>query len=572
MTITEPEPSTINSSGPQLKLVSPEAAPLLVPKLTDDHLATLRSYGTSEPTVIGQVLFAAGDPTYDLMVVLEGEVEVFDIHQGCPRPIATLRPRDFIAELNLLTGQRVYVTAVVSQAGSILRIPRQAVMALIGADGALADLLVQTMFRRRQAFSLIGSGIQIVGSRSSPDAQRLREFAARNRLAHNWIDLDRDPAATLWLRTLGVEPGQTPAVLLGGSALLANPTNAQLAAAAGITEDPQGGSVYDLVVVGAGPAGLAAAVYGATEGLTTAVVDRIAAGGQAATTSRIENYLGFPTGISGEEFGERAHLQAQRFGAEMFIPRRAVALSHPDGHYAVTLDDGMQLFGKSVILATGVSYRRLDVPGIERFENLGVFYSPLDPARDVEPGETVVIIGGGNSAGQAAVALAAHGHPVVMAVRGRSLASSMSTYLLDRISHMPQISVHPTTLVTEVVGDGQLRSVILQNLESQEVTTIDTPYLLAMIGAQPHTEWLGDTIARDDHGFILTGDAVPRSLLTDETWCALGRLPYLFETNLPGVFAVGDVRANSVKRVAAAAGEGSMAMRLVQEFIGRVPA
>ena len=342
-------------------------------------------------------------------------------------------PRDFIAELDLLTGQRVYATFVVTQAGSILRVPRPAMKTIIEADSALGELLVQTLFRR-QALLLLRSGMQLIGSRYSPDTQRLREFAARNRLAYSWIDLDTDPVAPALLRTLGLELRDTPVVLLGGAAVLVNPSSAEFATAAGIAEDPVPGSVFDLLVIGAGPAGLGAAVYGATEGLSTAVIDALAAGGQASTTSRIENYLGFPTGVSGTEFGERAQLQAQRLGAQMFVPHAAVSLSHSEGYYHVSLDNGVELLGKAVIIATGVTYRGLDVAGIERFEGLSVFYSPVD-ADKVEAGEPVVIVGGGNSAGQAATALAASGHRVFVLVRGDGLAQTMSTYLLDRIEH-----------------------------------------------------------------------------------------------------------------------------------------
>ena len=570
MTITELPASLDRDVSPQTDLVSPEYAQLLLPKLTDEQLATLMAYGTIEPTHVGEILSASGDLTYDLMVILEGEVEAFDTYAGSRRLIVTLRPRDFLAELNLLTGQRVYVTSVVTAAGSILRVPRQSVRAVIDADGALGELLVQTMFRRREAFLLIGSGVQIVGSRYSPDTQRLREFAARNRLAYNWIDLDNDPAAPTLLRTFGVEPRDTPLVLVGGTTVLTNPSNAGLAAAAGIAEEPTSGSIFDLLVIGAGPAGLAAAVYGATEGLSTAVVDAVAPGGQAATTSRIENYLGFPTGVSGEEFGERALLQAQRLGARLFVPHGAVSMSHPDGHYLVTLDNGAELLGKAVIIATGVTYRRLDVPGLERFDGTGVFYSPVD-AQHVEPGEPVVIVGGGNSAGQAATALAAGGHDVVIVVRGAALAETMSTYLLDRIEHEPRISVRTNCEVRAAEGDERLEVLVLEDTATAERVEVRAHYLFVMIGAAPHTDWLAGSVERDRYGFIRTGDDISPAVLAEGSWAGAARPnPFFLETSLPGVFAVGDVRAGSVKRVAAAVGEGSMAVKLVQQYLGQV--
>jgi thioredoxin reductase (NADPH) len=549
-------------------VVSAEYAQLLLPKLTDEQLATLTSYGTTEQTSVGQILAAAGDLSYDLMVVLEGDVECSDMHEGHRRALLIHGPRDFIAELDLLTGQRVYATFVVTRPGSILRVPRPAMKTIIEADSALGELIVQTLFRRRQALLLMGSGMQLIGSRYSPDTQRLREFAARNRLAYSWIDLDNDPVGPALLRTLGLELHDTPVVVLGGSSVLVNPSSGEFATAAGIAEDPVSGSAFDLLVIGAGPAGLGAAVYGATEGLSTAVIDALAVGGQASTTSRIENYLGFPTGVSGTEFGERAQLQAQRLGAQMFVPHGAVSLSHSEGYYHVSLDNGAELLGKAVIIATGVTYRGLDVAGIERFEGLSVFYSPVD-ADKVEAGEPVVIVGGGNSAGQAATALAASGHCVSVLVRGDGLAETMSTYLLDRIEHDTHITVYPRSVVAAVHGDRQLDSVVIEDRLTGEQTDVRTHYLFAMIGAEPHTSWLDAAVQRDRSGFIPTGDDIPAAVLSDNNWAAVGRGPYLLESSLPGVFAVGDVRAHSVKRVAAAVGEGSMAVRLAQQYLGR---
>jgi thioredoxin reductase (NADPH) len=552
----------------QTGLVSPEDAQQLLPKLTDEQLAIFKSYGTTEQTSVGQVLASAGDLNYDLIVVLDGLVECSDVHDGRRRPLLHHGPRDFIAELDLLTGQRVYATFVVTQAGSIIRVPHAAVEKIIEADRALGELLVQTLFRRREALLLLRSGIQLIGSRYSPDTQRLREFAARNRLAYAWIDLDTDPVAPALLARLRIEVRDTPVVLLGGAAVLVNPSNVEFATAAGITGAPPAGGVFDLLVVGAGPAGLAAAVYGATEGLATAVVDALAVGGQASTTSRIENYLGFPAGISGTEFGVRAQLQAQRLGAQMFTPHAAVSLRHADGYYRVTLDNDTELLGKAVIIATGVGYRRLDVADIERFERVGVFYSPLD-ADQVADGEPVVVVGGGNSAGQAATALAESGHPVSVLVRGDGLAATMSTYLLDRIEHDPHITVRPQAAVAAVQGDRRLESVVIEDRRTGERTQVGTHYLFVVIGGEPHTGWLDGAVERDGYGFIPTGDDISPAELSDNNWAALGRSPYLLETSMPGVFAVGDVRAKSVKRVAAAAGEGSMAVRFAEQYLGQ---
>jgi thioredoxin reductase (NADPH) len=560
-----------NAAGlnPQAGLMSAENTQLLVTKFTDRQLATLMRYGTTEETSVGQVLAAAGDLSYDLMVVLEGQVECSDIHDGRRRSLLVHGPGDFIAELDLLTGQRVYATFVVIQAGSIIRVPRGAVKTVMEADSVLGELLMQTMFRRREALLLLRSGVQIIGSRYSPDSQRLREFAARNRLAYSWIDLDSDPVAPLLLQTFRLEVSDTPVVLLGGAAVLVNPSNGEFATAVGIAAEPISGSVFDLLVIGAGPAGLGAAVYGATEGLSTAVVDAVAPGGQASTTSRIENYLGFPTGVSGTEFGGRALLQAQRLGAEMFVPHTAVSLSHPGGYCHLTLDNGAELSGKAVIIATGVGYRGLDVAGTKQFQGLGVFHSPLD-ASQVETGEPVVIVGGGNSAGQAATSLAASGHRVFVVVRGDGLAKTMSAYLLYRIDQDTHITVVPRTEVTALGGDRRLESVLVEDRLTGQHTEIRTHHLFVMIGGEPRTAWLEGAVQRDRYGYIPTGENIPAAVLSDNNWAALGRGPYMLETSLPGVFAAGDVRADSVKRVAAAVGEGSMAVRFAQQYLGQV--
>ena len=559
----EPPPE----SAPQTELVSPQEAQLLLPKLSDEQLDVLRSYGTEEPIVASQVLSAAGDPSYDLMVILGGEVTAFDCHAGKRREIVRLRARDFIAELNLLTGQTVYVTSEVTQPGSLLRVPRQAVRLVIDEHPDLGELLLQTMFRRRQAFLQIDAGLQIIGSRFSPDTQRLREFAARNRLAYAWVDLDRDAGASELVHDLGFSPRQTPVVILGGNAVVANPSNVELADAVGIADEPPTDQVFDLLVVGAGPAGLAASVYGSSEGLATATIDAVAPGGQAATTSRIENYLGFPSGVSGEEFGERAHLQALKFGTHLMVAHAAVSLSRPDGYFELTIEDESRLLAKSVILAAGVHYRRLDISGIERFEGLGVTYSPMDAERDLEDDEPAVIVGGGNSAGQAALHFAGIGHRVYLVVRGRGLAPSMSSYLMDRIAHDARITTLFRTAVSEVHGQGRLESVVTRNLDTKAETQFSTHALCLLTGAEPRTDWLAGVVERDNNGFVVTGPALSGTSLATNDWRALGRDPFLLETSLPGVFAAGDIRANSIKRVASAAGEGSMAARFVQQYL-----
>ena len=527
----------------------PQSAPdirLVRPRLSEDQLATLQQYGTVEPTTVGQVLFAAGDPSYDLIVLLEGTVEVSVVHDGKPWPIAAAGPRDFLAELNLLTGQRVYFTGVVTEAGSIVRVPRDRVGEVIDRHGDLGAFLLQEMFRRRQIFLQSRAGVQVVGSRYSPDTQRLREFATRNRLAHSWIDMDNDPAAAVLLDSVGVHPGDTPAVLFEGTGVLCNPSNAQFAQAVGITGAPASGQTYDLIVIGAGPGGLAAAVYGASEGLTTAAVDAVAAGGQASTT-RGSRTISAPL---------RVCLCVFFFFFFFFFfilffffffffppaapprPHRAVGLTWPDGHYLVALEDGSQLAGNRLSRPPGsatcdLTYR------LEPSKAWACSTAPSARFMTSSRASRVVIVGGGTPLARLPWRWPGAGHQVHIAVRGPALAASMSTYLLDRIARDGRICVHVETTVSELHGARQLESVALRSRGSAEPATVQTHYLLAMIGAEPHTEWLPPEVARDKKGFILTGDAVPPAFRHSHEWSALGRAPYLHETSLPGTFAVG---------------------------------
>ena len=324
-----------------------------------------------------------------------------------------------------------------------------------------------------------------------------------------------------------------------------------------------------MAVVGAGPAGLAASVYGASEGLATAAIDGMGVGGQIGTTSRIENYLGFPVGVSGEEFAERSLVQALRFGATLLVPETAAGLAGHNDDYVIRLDDGGELAARTVIIATGVAYRQLDAAGLDRFEGAGVFYTPLAAQDQIRPGDPVVIVGGGNSAGQAATWLADHGHPVTVVIRGEGLAASMSQYLLDRITRHPAITIMSRCAVREVDGAERLERVTVEDLTTSTRRTLATAALFVLIGAEAHTQWLAEAIELDSHGFIVTGPDLSGHARTTPGWEKLGRDPYLLETSLPGVFAAGDVRSNSVKRVASAVGEGSIAIRFASEHLSR---
>ena len=413
------------------------------------------------------------------------------------------------------------------------------------------------------------TGLQIIGSRSSPDARRLREFAARNRLLYVWVDLDSDPAAGVVLANHGLGPGDAPVVVMRGGEVLRNPPNGQLARAAGIGTGAVPRKTFDVAVVGSGPAGLAASVYGASEGLATAAIDSMAVGGQIGTTSRIENYLGFPVGVSGEEFAERSLVQALRFGTTLLVPRIATGLTGHGDDYVIRLDDGDELAARTVIIATGVTYRQLDAAGLDRFEGTGVFYTPLAAQDQIRPGDPVVIVGGGNSAGQAATWLADHGHPVTVVIRAQDLTASMSQYLPDRITRHPAITIMPRCEVREVDGAGRLERVTIEDLITSTRRTLAAAALFVLIGAEAHTQWLAESIELDSHGFIVTGPDLSRPARNAPAWEKLGRDPYLLEASLPGVFAAGDVRGSSVKRVASAVGEGSIAIRFASEHLGR---
>src|SRR5215470_9963248 len=547
----------------------PGTDPFLAPPLNDEQLALLRRYGQERPTRPGQVLFREGDRAYDFIVVLSGAVSVVDHEAGMVRELAILGPGRFVAELSLFTGERVFATAVVREPGSVLVVPVDRLQEVIAQDQTLSDVIVQVILRRRQWFAQQRAGLRIIGSRTSPDARRLEEFATRNRLLHVWVDLDTDPTARAALAQHGLGPGDAPVVVMRGGEVLRNPSNGQLARAAGLGTGEVPTKTFDVAVVGAGPAGLAASVYGASEGLATAVIDSIGVGGQIGTTSRIENYLGFPVGVSGEEFAERSLVQALRFGATLLVPSTAAGLTRHGDDYVIRLEGGDELAARTLIIATGVAYRQLDAAGLDRFEGAGVFYTPLAARDQIMPGDPVVIVGGGNSAGQAATWLADHAHPVTVVIRGENLAASMSQYLIDRIAQHPAITIMFRGAVREVDGTGRLERVVVEDLTTSARQTLPAAALFVLIGAEAHTQWLAESIDLDSHGFIVTGPDLSGQARTAPAWERLGRDPYLLEASLPGVFAVGDVRSRSVKRVAAAVGEGSIAIRFANEHLSR---
>jgi thioredoxin reductase (NADPH) len=536
-------------------------------RMTDAQVALLRAHGIKHATTRDEVLFCEGDRTYDFLVILAGSVAVVDGYGRAERELAVGLPGDFLAELNLLTGERVYTTAVVREPGVVLAVPVAELRTLLGTHPDLGDLVVPVLMARRRWLEERQAGFELIGSRYSPDTGRLREFASRNRLAHSFVDLDRDPAAARMLQDLGASPTQSPVVLLRGGEPLLNPSDAQLASAVGLTAAPDAEALLDLLVVGAGPAGLAAAVGAASEGLRVAVLDSVGTGGQIGTTSRIENYLGFPVGISGAEFATRAVVQAQRFGATMIVPATASGHRVEGGCQIVAARDRPELTSRSLIVATGVQYKRLPVAGIDRFEGTSVFYTPLAAGNRLEDHEPVIVVGDGNSAGQASTWLADAEHHVTMVFRRADLSRTMSAYLIDRIDRTANIDLLPFSEVVDIRGATRLDGVLVADHRTGLRRSVDAGAMFVMIGAQPQTGWLADSVRMDDAGYILTGDALGTAIRDIEPWLRLGRSPYPLETSQPGVFAAGDVRANSLKRVGSAVGDGSLSARLVHDWL-----
>jgi thioredoxin reductase (NADPH) len=530
------------------------------PRLGDDAVAAVEEHASRRPMTVGEVLFADGDATYDFFVVLSGKVAIVQ-NPGCDdeKTIGIHGERRFLGELNLLTGEGVYLTARVVEPGEVLQMSRKALLELLEREQSLADLILRAYLARRALLIGLGAGPRVIGSRFSRDTQRLRVFLARNRFPHGFLDLEEDSGAEALVRQLGLQPQETP-IVIHGHEMLRNPSNDELARALGVRRPSKGESVCDLLVVGAGPAGLAAAVYGASEGLATVTLDAVAAGGQASTSTRIENYLGFPGGISGMELAERAILQANRFGARLLVPAEATGFSRHEDHYRVRLANEENVDARTVVIATGARYRKLDVPRIDELTGLGVYYAATPMEAEMCSGSEVSIVGGGNSAGQAAVFLSRKVRQVTLMIRGPDLARTMSRYLIDQIDRIDNIDVRSATQVDELLGDRGLEALMVRN-GNGERTRLEAKALFVFIGADPRTGWLTDEVLLDGKGFVLTGSELAAASDVGEAQ------PLALETSAPGVFAVGDVRAASIKRVASAVGEGSMAVRLVHQHL-----
>lgn len=534
------------------------------PTLNTEDVALIAELGVRRQVSQGEHLYRAGDVSYDFFVLVNAEVEIAVSVDGGENVIARHGPGRFLGELNMLSGLRVFVSARVVTPGDVIVVRRDRLRQLMATNPRLGDIILAAFVARR-GLLMTGAApaVRVIGSRFSPESLRVREFLARTRIPHEWLDPDRDEQVDDVLREFGVSATELPVVIATGT-VLRRPTPGELASYLGLTIESLPERCFDLVVVGGGPAGLAAAVYGASEGLRTLGVEMTVPGGQAGTSSRIENYLGFPMGVSGSELTQRAIVQAEKFGANLTVPCAAVSLRNHAGHLVVRLSDGSEVAGRAVIAATGAAYRRLDAARLSEFEDNGVYYAATEMEARMCAGSPVVVAGGGNSAGQAAVFLSQRGSPVTIVIRGSDLAKSMSRYLVERIEADSRIGVRTDTTIAALDGDLTLRALHVKGPDGESV--LDCSALFSFIGAEPASGWISGCAALDERGFVLTDLSLSGEHL-DETWMALARLPLPFESSHPGLFAVGDLRSGSTKRVAAAVGEGSSAVRSVFQYL-----
>jgi thioredoxin reductase (NADPH) len=539
----------------------------LFPKLSPAQIARIELLGRRRPIARGDVLMDIGDRSLAFFVVLKGEIEVLRQSETGEALIVTLRAGQFSGEANVLTGRRAIARLSVSEDGEVIELSRDQLLGLIQTDTELSEILMKAfILRRTELISQHFSDVVLIGSMHSAGTLRVREFLERNGHPYVYVDLDRDTDAQEMLDRFQVSEADVPVLVCRGRTALKNPTNQQIANCLGFNDAIDRTHLRDIVVVGAGPAGLAAAVYGASEGLDVLVLEVNVAGGQAGSSSRIENYLGFPTGISGELLTARAYAQAQKFGAEIAVAKGATAVACGGHPYAVTMDDGGRVPARTVIIATGAQYRRPALANLAQFEGSGIYYAATEMERQVCAGEEVAVVGGGNSAGQAAVFLADKCRRVHVLVRGDGLADSMSRYLIRRIEDNPLIELRTHTEIVELEGNGRLERIKWRAGQSGAVESRDIHHVFMMTGAVPNTAWLSGCLALDDKGFIKTGPALSPEDLAAAKW-PLTRPPYLLETSRPGVFAVGDVRGGNIKRVASAVGEGSIAVAFVHQVL-----
>jgi thioredoxin reductase (NADPH) len=537
------------------------------PSLSAAQIERIAARGAQRSVAAGDVLYEQGAANVPFFVLLSAELEaVRPTELG--RHLIELRGRgQFAGEISTLSGRPALLRIAVTKSGDVIELDRQAFLNLVQTDSEIGQIIMEAFILRRVGLMTSGIGdVVLIGSAHSGGTLRLKEFLSRNGHPYAYLDLENDPDAENFLTTFGVAADEIPVVICAGKNVLRNPTNRELAQCLGFNESIDRGKVRDLIVIGAGPSGLASAVYGASEGLDVLVIETNAPGGPAGTSSRIENYLGFPTGVSGGELAARAYAQAEKFGAELLIDQ-VTRLSCGDRPYTVSLESGTTIAAKTIIIASGAQYRRPPIENLAKFEGAGVYYGATFVEAQLCGGDDVLVVGGGNSAGQAAVFLSGTARKVYMAIRAANFAQSMSRYLIRRIEDTPNIEVHPRTEVIALKGDRWLESLRWRNADTNAVDDLPIHHVFMMAGAEPNTAWLDGCVALDEKGFIKTGSEMSIDDLAAAHW-PLTRPPYLLETSLPGVFAVGDVHAGSVKRVASAVGEGSIAISFVHQVLG----
>ncbi len=559
--------TAMTTATPTFPLTAGARADQVFPTLTPAQVARVAAHGRVRRVDQGDVLVEAGQQTARFFVVTEGLIEVVRPIGAAEDSVALFRPGQFTGEVNVLSGRRGFGRVRAAEPGEVIEVDRENLLTLVQTDSELSEILMRAFLLRRVQLIARGLGdVVLVGSTHCAGTLRIKEFLTRNGHPHTYLDLDRDAGVQDLLDRFRVGVADIPVVICRCTVVLRNPTNQQIAECLGFNDAIDRTHLRDLVVVGAGPAGLAAAVYAASEGLDVLVLESTAPGGQAGASSRIENYLGFPTGISGQELAARAYNQAQKFGAQLMVGNDAKRLTCDRQPYTIELDEGPRVPARAVIIASGAEYRRLSISNLAQFEGTGVYYAATFMEAQLCGGDEVVVVGGGNSAGQAAVFLAQTARRVHMLVRSSGLAETMSRYLIRRIEDHPAIVLHVRTEIVGLEGDHHLERVTWRDNQSGRVETLDIRHVFSMTGAMPSTAWLQGCLALDAGGFIKTGPDLSPEDLAAARW-PLGRAPHLLETSLPGVFAVGDVRSGSVKRAASAVGEGSIAIAAVHQVL-----
>jgi thioredoxin reductase (NADPH) len=545
-----------------------DRAAQMFPRLTSAQIDRVASVGKKRDVRAGEILFDAGDQNTRFFVVTSGALEIVRPLGDREEPVTLHGAGEFTGEINMLSARRSLVRARMKSDGSVIAVDRDDLRVLVHRDSELSEILMRAFILRRVALMAQDShDLVLLGSRHSGSTQLIREFLSRNGQPFTYQDVETDPSVQALLDRFHIGVGDVPVIVCRGGHVLKNPTTEALATALGLGSTLDGNNVRDVVVVGAGPAGLAAAVYGASEGLDVLVIESTAPGGQAGTSSRIENYLGFPTGISGQALAGRALSQAEKFGAEVVIGRTVTRLDCDSKPYSIHLSDGQIIRTRSIVIASGVRYRKLDLPSLPRYEGAGVYYCATFLESQLCQGEEVAIVGGANSAGQAAVFLAGNAKRVHMLVRRPGLSQTMSRYLVQRIENLSNITLRARTQIDSLDGEKGLERITWRHIDSGERETRDIRNLFLMTGADPNTAWLDGCLVLDDKKFVKTGaDLLPEEL-ANANW-PLSRRPYHLETTIPGVFCVGDARSSSVKRVASAVGEGSICIQLVHRVLG----